>query len=431
GDNASAPFIGNPYNEQESQKRRLPIPMVRDDFNWQKGSHSIGFGGSFKFIKTQSRQVSDFNFVGLGLGPALAGLDPSEEPADIENDPTGVAQVLFDNAFTAGLGHISEVSTSYNYNNKGVAYPNGTGHTRHYRYYQTELYFNDTWRITRNLALTYGLNYQYYSVPYETSGLESIQNFSFDKYFAARVQQSAAGNEGDSTVPFITYNLGCKANNAAPLYQPSHKDFAPRVAIAYAPGFAKGLVFNAGGGLVYDRTVLNALNFVQDQNSFLFQNSVENDLGDLQNDPRIGSNFTGFPANTPPVITEPYTPYVSGGTPFGLGEFTYNTIIDPKLKDPYSIALNGGIQQQLPWDMVLKVSYVGRLGRRLLAQADASQLLDFPDTTSGQLMSAAFANITQEKRSGQAVATPQPWFENQVFPGATKALYKSATFRPY
>ncbi len=337
------------------------------------------------------------------------------------------APLLYDNAFAAALGHVSEVSTNYNYNSAGKAFPNGTGHIRHYRYYQTELYFTDTWKARKNLAITYGLHYMYYSVPYETQGLESIQNYSFDKYFAARVKQSASGVSGDSTVPFIVYNLGGKANNAAPLYQPNYKDFAPRVAVAYTPGFAKGLVFNAGAGIVYDRTVINALNFVQDQSSFLFQNSVTTDFGSssaqtsLKNDPRTGTGFT-FPGNTAPTITKPYTPYVSGGTPYGLGNFTFNSIIDPKLKDPYSIALNAGVQKQLPGDMVLKVSYVGRLGRRLVAQADASQLIDFPDTTSGQELSAAFGNITKQMRAGQATATPQPWFENQIGPGCDQGI---------
>ena len=49
----------------------------------------------------------------------------------------------------------------------------------------------------------------------------------------------------------------------------------------------------------------------------------------------------------------------------------------------------------------MKVSYVGRLGRRLLAQADASQLIDFPDSASGQELSTAFGNITQEMRAGR------------------------------
>ena len=69
--------------------------------------------------------------------------------------------------------------------------------------------------------------------------------------------------------------------------------------------------------------------------------------------------------------------------------------------------------------MVLKASYVGRFGRRLLAQADANQVLDFPDPVSGQLFSQAFA--TSRTRSGKdanpADLTAQPWFENVVSPG--------------
>jgi hypothetical protein len=419
-----AAFLGGPYNEQESQKRRLPIPAVRDDFRWRKGSHNLAFGGSFKFIKTSSQQVLDFNFLTMGLGPALPNLDPSVRPTVATGYVTRpirggtIAPALYDNAFALGLGHISEVSTNYNYNHAGVAYPNGTGHFRRYRYYQTELYATDSWKVNQSLTLTYGLRYQFYSVPYETNGYESIENFDFNTYFADRVAQSAAGKSGDTTLPFITYNLGGKANNAGPQFQPNYKDFAPRVSFAYNPSWSTKTVFNGGAGIVYDRTVLNALNFAQDQSSFLFQNSVTNDLGSLAGDPRVGTNFS-FPGNTAPAITHPYTPYVDAGTPDGLGQTTFNAIIDPHLKDPYSIALNAGIQQQLPGHMVLKLSYVGRLGRRLLAQADASQLIDFPDKTSGQLMSTAFGNVTKEVRANADTTDlpAEPWLENVVAPG--------------
>ena len=426
---ANNTFLGDPYPTQESQKRRLPIPVVRDDFNWLKGAHNFGFGGSFKFIKTESQQINDFNFLSLGLGPTLPALSASVRPTVangyVTNSIRGgsTAPFLYDNAFASALGHVAAVSTNYNYNNAGAAFANGTGHVRQYRYYQTELYFGDTWKVNRALTLSYGVNYQYYSVPYETNGLESVQNFDFDTYFGDRIKQSAAGISGPTTLPFIVYNLGGKANNAAPLFQPNRKDFAPRLSFAYNPSYLPKTVFNGSAGIVYDRTVLNALNFVQDQSSYLFQNSVETDYGDLTNDPRTGTNFS-FPGNTAPAITHPYTPFVSGGAPYGIGELSsFNTVIDPHLKDPYSIALNAGVQQQLPWDMVLKLSYVGRMGRRLLAQADASQLIDFPDTSSGQLMSTAFANMTKAARAGQTTVAPQAWFEDQVGAGFTQFIY--------
>ncbi len=81
--------------------------------------------------------------------------------------------------------------------------------------------------------------------------------------------------------------------------------------------------------------------------------------------------------------------------------------------------------------MVLKVNYVGRMGRRLLAQADGSQLIDFPDTSSGQLMSTAFGNLTEAARAGQATVANQPWFEDEVGPGFTQFIYAYPQVQSY
>ena len=55
--------------------------------------------------------------------------------------------------------------------------------------------------------------------------------------------------------------------------------------------------------------------------------------------------------------------------------------------------------------MVLKVNYVGRLARKLLAQEDANQVLDFPDPISGEMLSSAFASIITQTRQGVAPKT--------------------------
>ena len=59
--------LNGPYTGYDGQKRRVPIPVVRDDFNWQHGAHSLTMGGSFKFMKTNSNLVNNFNFAGAGL----------------------------------------------------------------------------------------------------------------------------------------------------------------------------------------------------------------------------------------------------------------------------------------------------------------------------------------------------------------------------
>jgi hypothetical protein len=96
----------------------------------------------------------------------------------------------------------------------------------------------------------------------------------------------------------------------------------------------------------------------------------------------------------------------------------FNQIIDNHLKNPYSIDMTFGIEHEIPGNFILKVSYAGRLGRRLLAQADGNQLIDFRDAVSGQLMSDAFAAVTQQLRAGaNPLSLTEPWFENVLYPG--------------
>jgi hypothetical protein len=106
----------------------------------------------------------------------------------------------------------------------------------------------------------------------------------------------------------------------------------------------------------------------------------------------------------------------------------FNEGVDKNLKTPYSISYNFGFQHEFPAGFLLRTTYVGRLGRRLLGQADANQLIDFADHHSGQLMSSAFANMENQVRTrtpdvnGIVPVSLQPWFENVVQPGIYRAF---------
>jgi hypothetical protein len=426
------------YLNPNAQARRVPIPVVGDDFSWTKGSHTWQFGGSFKDIKAHSTNVADFNTAEIGPGGytlALCGPTPGDcsktnpglslRPADIGTTGTE-ATYDYDQAFLFMLGRIAEVSSDFNYNTQGTALPQLTGDQRYYKYYQTQVYAADSWKVTRNLTLTYGVNYQNFSVPYETRGLESTINTNFDKYFGARIAQSDASLTGPTAVPLISYILGGKANNGPPLYQPENHLFAPRFGFAFNPSWDPKTVFNGSIGIVYDRTIIFAVQQIQDLDSYLFQQTLPTSLGipgdpynSIRTGPRLDSNngISTVPITPPATPKAPYQPFVTGGVPYGLQiGSAFNATIDPHLKTPYSIAFNGGMQHAFAGDMVMKLSYAGRLGRRLLAQTDANQVLEFPDPVSGQLLSQAMANVTQQLRAGatSASVTPQPWFENVI-----------------
>jgi hypothetical protein len=415
-----------------AQTRVYPIPVIKDDFSWQKGKHSFVFGGTFKYINPSGNTILDYDQPDIGLGGNTLSLSTapgtrSLRPSDLSTSSQDITH--YDQAFALALGRFGSESSTFNYNAKGNLLPQGTGSKSDYRYYETEIYFGDTWKVTPSLTLSYGLRWQNYSVPYEKNGIESLPTLDFNQLFGARLTQSAAGISGNDAVPFVSYVLGGKANNASGYFNPLYKNFAPRVAFAYSPSYDRKTVFSGGAGIIYDHTVVNAVQYQASQYSYLFQASATHPYGvsgdpvaSLQTDPRFaGLDSPPTPPAAPAAITAPYTPFVDGtgadAVPFGLANGgAFNEGVDKNLKTPYSIQFNFGFQHEFPQGFLLRTTYVGRLGRRLLGQADANQLIDFPDKASGQLMSDAFAKMEMQLRQGVPV-TPQPWFENQLGQG--------------
>jgi hypothetical protein len=434
GTGTGGTMFDGPYGSAvNAQSRIYPIPVIRDDFSWLKGTHTFQIGGTFKYVNPSSKTFLNYNSPTIGLGGNMNALDSALRPEDIDSS-SSTATARFDRAFALALGRFANVSSTFNYDAKGNILKQGSGSSEDYRYYETELYFGDTWKMTPSFTLSYGVRWQNYSVPYEKNGIQSVPNMGFDEYFGARVTQSALSLSGPSTdcahsgngVPCVSYSLAGKANGAPGYFNPQYTNFAPRVAFAWSPGAARKTVWSGGAGIVYDHTVVNAVQYQASQYSYLFQSNVNEPYGvsgdaytSLLNDPR----FTGFdnpPAqpSAPAAIKSPFTPYVdSDGFPFGLANGqAFNEGVDKFLKTPYSISYNLGFQHEFPGGMLFKTTWVGRLGRRLLAQADANQLIEFVDPKSGQSMSAAFGNMTQELRDNPGMnplhVTPQPFFEN-------------------
>jgi hypothetical protein len=444
--NGSAqPILDSPYIAQNGQRRDITIPIFRDDFSYQRGNHNIQLGGTFKPINALSNETLDLNAITMGLGGNLFALNSSLRPGDILQDAFAVANTEWDTAFAFTVGRYGSFQENLNYNLEQNQLPQDSGDIRKWRYYETEVYAQDTWRMRNDLTLTYGLRWQFYSVPYETQGYQAVPNMDAATFFNNRKAAAAAGRFGTTSdvIPFVVYTKGGKANNGPAFYQSDWKDFAPRVSIAYNPAATSGFmgkllgdrktVIRTGAGIVFDHPGTESVNFEQNRNSYLFSSQTTTNFGsgnpafDLANDPKFAS-ITGQPAGllTPQQPTNPFTPFVdSTGNAFGeMTGATFNYAVDPHLKTPYDIILTFGIQRELPGKLQLDVNYFGRLGRRLLIQADAGQTLNFTDPQSGHTLAGDFAALSSQVRQPNfnGTVTPQPFFENEVA-AATNAYY--------
>jgi hypothetical protein len=437
----SAPFVG-----LSSQGRNVPVPTIRDDFTWTKGNHTLQFGASIKPIRQDTELTNDFNFVTIGLGGLTTTLNAGLRPANILNSAT--ARSTYDGTFAFILGRFASIATNFNYDPSGSAFPPGTGKTRNWHYNEYEFYAQDTWRLRTDLTFTAGLRWSYYSVPFEGNGFQAVNDVDVTNLFAIRMLNGVNGVASETSEPLLRYDLGGKGNRAAGYSDPDLNNFGPRVALAYSPSFRDGFLgrlfgdrktsIRGGAGIVYDR-VSGAITFIQDQVSYIFDNSTTTTFGNanattaLLNDPRFTAIGTLPVTNVAPIITRPFTPFVTGGIPDGNATGEFNFAVAKNFRTPYSHTWDFSIQRELPGNMLFEVSYVGRQGRKLFSQADAAQIVDFRDPGSGQGMQAAFQALQTQIINGSPITT-QPWMENQLTagiafwfgPGVTCASFGSA-----
>jgi hypothetical protein len=421
--------LSDPFADISQQSRIVDTPTIRDDVSYRIASHDLQLGFSIKPIRSRSGLINDFNFVGVGLGGNTDALDETLRPTTILQDTTPTE--AYDSAFAFLLGRIGTINTNYNYGVSGNAFSPGTGKERDFRYNEYEYYVQDNWKIRNDLTINLGVRYQYYPSPYEANGFQAANDVNLDELFARRVSNGLAGIGGDTAEPFLTYSLIGKKNNGRPYYKTDKNNFGPRVGFAYNPSFRDGvlgfifgdrkMVIRGGASRVFER-VSGGLTFIGDQVSYLFDASQNTSFGDT--DPRVAlltdPRFTGINSlpvqNTAPVVTNPNTPFVSDGVPFGNAVGATNYAIDQNFKTPFSYQYSIGIQRELPGNFLLDVSYVGRIGRKLFTQADAAQIVDFKDPASGQFLLTALNAVQSQLIAGvpSTQVTNQPFLENQM-----------------
>jgi hypothetical protein len=388
---------------------QLPVHDFTDDVSWTKGNHTLQFGANVEFLRTSRiNELSSFS-TGIANPSTLpsAGIANKNIPGDpqLSGFPAVASSFNtgYDDPFMALLGSVNQENALYNYKVDGTVLAQGTPLSRHFAQNSYEFYAQDSWKVKPNLTVTYGLRYSLPSPPWETNGVEVTPTMNLGDWFNLRAQNMNQGI-GSSADPVVSLNLSGPAYGKPGYYNWDYHNFAPRLAVAWAPsasgGFWKRLLggssqtsIRAGVGIVYDRIGQGILSTFDRRGSFgLSTELINSNLCEtLDKAPRLTAvnvipsvdslgnpilDNCGNPIFAPaPKGGFPQTPPSGSQT----GAFTSANSLDQSIKTPYSFTLDLSVARELGHDFSIEFSYVGRLSHRLLALEDLAQPVDLVD----------------------------------------------------
>ena len=239
-------------------------------------------------------------------------------------------------------------------------------------------FFQDDWRVTPRLIVNLGLRYEINTVVKDKNG----QLANFDPNSPTGLLQSNSPYHGD------------------------HKDFGPRLGLAWDVRGNGKTVVRAGGGILYEQMGFDVLNGEGNLLGLrtiptglpLFNNGSATPLAPSGNIQLQSLAITGSalaPINTAWQNFNPALPvsgqktlYASVANPACGDGFTVPTDprylgvapgpceiygVDPNLRTPYVNNWNVDVQQAIGPNLSLDVGYVGNHGTRLLGRTDINQ----------------------------------------------------------
>ena len=447
----------------------VPVNQFTESLNWTRKNHSFQFGGDLFLIRNNHtsylNSYSDvrtnavyLNTGGIAFTGSPSPLNPSNNINPATNQPYPTVDSNFgpnyDSATTIVMGIFPEGDGHYNFARDGSALAQGTPINRRYAVNDYEFYGQDTWRVTPRLTVTYGLRWVLEAPPYETNGYQvapcvaaaggGCTNQNAGDWFNHTAQLAAQGQPANSAGE-LSFILGGPKNHGPGLWNWDHKDFSPRIAVAWAPDTGDGWVskvlgkkdeFTIRGGysIMYDHFGIPIVNSFDQNGSFGLSTILGNPAGVVSpaNAPRftcLTPGTSGQSCLPPPCasINDPgclFGPAPAGGFPYTPGNTTFaiNWGLDQNLKTPYAQVFNVSIGRQLTSRSSLQIAYVGSLGRRLPLQVDLAMPVNLTDPSSKTTYFQAAPMLSKAAAANTDVnlIKPIPFFEN-IFPGMVSA----------
>ncbi|MGH9969355.1 MAG: TonB-dependent receptor domain-containing protein [Pyrinomonadaceae bacterium] len=308
--------------------------VFQDTMTYVRGNHTFRFG--VDFLQQKSKQFAPFR---------------------------GRGELTFNASNVAGQNFSAFANFVDNFGGSNGSALRDFGSPAYYPFLFRQAYFaQDRWKVSEALTLTLGLRYENFG-----NAINSLNTAAFTGLF----------NVNPVTL-------------AGPYSQPNEVDddnnnFAPTLGLAYSPSFSSGFLHRLFGE---KRSVIRA-GYQIGYDSF-FNN--------------IASNAA---SSSPNIVGTSTVSVANAGAPRGLASLTGSfptaarplspldsqTLAIKNLVNPYYQRWSLGIQREMPFDIIMDLSYVGTKGTKLYINEDLNPLVPaaqritppgFTGTTSGR-----------------------------------------------
>ncbi|MCL5746566.1 MAG: TonB-dependent receptor, partial [Acidobacteria bacterium] len=212
-----------------------------------------------------------------------------------------------------------------------------------YRFAQYTPYFQDTWKLTKDVTLNYGLSWFLATIPDPQGSARQIVH-GFDTQ-TGLLTYAALGQMDPRVMSLDKNNL------------------TPRLGIAWKPWFLKNTVVRAGAGMYYSDSALIEMQFAMVAPPFNTPFQLFNQLTEPVPVYTLGQNI--FPAQPAAALDQKF----AASLPNGSTAFTLN----PDGRTPYVSQWNLSIEHSIGNNQVIEFDYVGSSSHRLQNRYDIAQ----------------------------------------------------------
>src|SRR5271169_4784384 len=304
------------------------IVQFVDHISYTTGKHAMKFGGDLRRNNVNNAAYGNARGSITFLGGVVS---PGPPPANVPRASTPLED------FFGGAPFKSTVEVG-----------NPTLELHNWAY---GLFFQDDWRVSRNVTFNFGVRYEFNSVPQEAHNL--LGNF-------------------DPNVGMVQVGHGISS-----LYNPDHNNFGPRAGFAWDIAGNGRTVLRGGVGLIYE--AVNWQSFIAFNNAFGPGSVPTGAPIDAAGNVSVVGGITTGNVTVKNFLNYPTT--WDAANPPLYGSSTVNCFnspcpimtVDRSLTSPYVWNWNVNFQHAFTPNLSMEVAYVGNHGGNLVGIRDINQ----------------------------------------------------------